>query len=381
MNHPSNSFLECIRDCFLYQHVTEPTHYRGNQRPSVLDLILTNKENMIQDLVYNDPIGKSHHVTLNWQLSCYSDVERCSAMKRCYQKGNYGDMRRILGEVNWSNCLINGTVDEMWGRISEHLENAVEMCVPLKRIVNKEDLLLRRRPVWMNDELLGHTREKKKLFEKYKVTKEEIHRQEYVEKRNVVKRELRKAIKEYEMDIARKAKRDPKGFYKFVNSKMKTKSRVADLLYENEVKTSTEKDKSEVLNKFFSSVFTEEDVTNVPDLVNLPVIQPLDNIVFSEEDIRVLLVNIDSNKSPGPDRIHPRVLKECAEVLKMPLFLLFRKSLDSGEIPQAWKNGYVTPVYKKGSRTLASNYRPISLTSVRYVNYWKRLLGKQSCRI
>ena len=100
------------------------------------------------------------------------------------------------------------------------------------------------------------------------------------------------------MDIARKAKRDPKGFYKFVNSKMKTKSRVADLLDENGVKTSTEKDKSEVLNKFFSSVFTEEDVTNVPDLVILPVIQPLDNIVFSEEDIRVLLVNIDSNKSP-----------------------------------------------------------------------------------
>ena len=122
------------------------------------------------------------------------------------------------------------------------------MCVPFKRNVNKEELLLRRRPVWMNDELLGHTTEKKKLFEKYK---EEIHHQEYVKKRNEVKRELRKAIKEYEKGIASKAKRDPKGFYKFVNSKMKTKSRVADLSDESGVKTSTEKEKSEVLNKFF----------------------------------------------------------------------------------------------------------------------------------
>ena len=82
-------------------------------------------------------------------------------------------------------------------------------------------------------------------------------------------------------------------------------------------------------------MFTVEDVNSVPKLINLPVIQPLDNVVFSDEDIRVLLVNIDPNKSSGPDGIHPRVLKECAEALKIPLFLLFRKSLDSGEIPQA----------------------------------------------
>ena len=173
-----------------------------NNGKSVLDLILTNEENMIQDLVYNDPIGKSHHVTLNWQLSGYSDVESCSAMKHCYQKGNYADMRRILGEVNWSGCLTNGTVDEMWGCISDLLLRAVEISVPFKRVVKKEELLLRRRPVWMNDELLGYTREKKQLFEKYKVTKEEMHHQDYVKKRNELKRELRKAIKEYEKDIA-----------------------------------------------------------------------------------------------------------------------------------------------------------------------------------
>ena len=129
------------------------------------------------------------------------------------------------------------------------------MCA-IKRVVKKEELLLRRRPVWMNGELLGYTREKKQLFEKYKVTKEEMHRQDYVKKRNELKRELRKAIKEYEKDIASKAKRDPKGFYRFVNSKMKTKSRVADLLDESGVKTSTEKEKSEVSNKtFFKCVY------------------------------------------------------------------------------------------------------------------------------
>ena len=108
--------------------------------------------------------------------------------------------------MNWSSCLIKVSVDEMWRSICDHLSKAVEKCVPFRRIVNKE-LKLRRKPVWMKDELLGYTREKKRLFEKYKVTKEERHRQEYIKKRNEVKRELRKAIKEYENDIASKAER------------------------------------------------------------------------------------------------------------------------------------------------------------------------------
>lgn len=42
---------------------------------------------------------------------------------------------------------------------------------------------------------------------------------------------------------------------------------------------------------------------------------------------------------------------------------LFRSSLDTGDIPDAWKHAIVTPVYKKGKRDCVSNYRPISLTS------------------
>ena len=184
---------------------------------------------MIYNLEFNDPFGKSHHVTLNWQLSCYSDMESGKVMKHCYQKGNYDDMRRILGEVNWNSCLINGSVDEMWGIICDHLSRAVKTCVPCRRVISKEELMFHRKPIWMKDELLGHTREKKRLKNTRSLKRRSISRI-MLKKRNEVKREPRKAIKEYEKDIASKAKRDPKGFYKFVNSKMKTKPRVADLL-------------------------------------------------------------------------------------------------------------------------------------------------------
>jgi len=48
----SQKFLDTCQDCFFYQHVLSPTHYRCGQHPSLLDLILTNEEGMVSELQY-----------------------------------------------------------------------------------------------------------------------------------------------------------------------------------------------------------------------------------------------------------------------------------------------------------------------------------------
>ena len=73
---------------------------------------------------------------------------------------------------------------------------------------------------------------------------------------------------------------------------------------------------------------------------------------------------LKTSSSPGPDGVHPMVLKECARVLCEPLHLLFMKSLSSGVVPEDWRRANITPIFKKGSKTDPTNYRPISLTSV-----------------
>ena len=43
---------------------------------------------------------------------------------------------------------------------------------------------------------------------------------------------------------------------------------------------------------------------------------------------------------------------------------MFQLSINKGRLPRDWKDGNITPIFKKGSRTKPANYRPISLTSV-----------------
>jgi hypothetical protein len=70
------------------------------------------------------------------------------------------------------------------------------------------------------------------------------------------------------------------------------------------------------------------------------------------------------DSAPGPDNIHPHLMRETKNEMAIPLNVIFRKSLDTGQAPSDWRTARVTPIFKKGIKTLASNYRPVSLTSV-----------------
>ena len=122
--------------------------------------------------------------------------------------------------------------------------------------------------------------------------------------------------------------------------------------------------KAEVLNTFFSSVFANEDTTNIPDFEHLPYNTQLTELNIIQDDVRVQFKRLKKSKSPGPDGLHSCVLSELEEQLIEPFRQVFTKLMAEGEIPQDWKEGLVTPIFKKGKHHIPGNYRPVSLTSI-----------------
>ena len=115
--------------------------------------------------------------------------------------------------------------------------------------------------------------------------------------------------------------------------------------------------------QIFYSVFTKEQNGEVLVLdkkteVNIP------NINITEEMVQNEILKLNINKSCGPDKMHPQNLIELVDLVSKPLALLLNKTMDEECILQDWKMGYVSPIFKKGARNKAENYRPVSLTSI-----------------
>ena len=73
----ATKFLTVTQNCFLHQHVNNPTHVRSNQTPTLIDFIFTSDDQTINNLSFLSPLGKSHHnvITFQYQLECIESIK------------------------------------------------------------------------------------------------------------------------------------------------------------------------------------------------------------------------------------------------------------------------------------------------------------------
>jgi hypothetical protein len=119
---------------------------------------------------------------------------------------------------------------------------------------------------------------------------------------------------------------------------------------------------SKVLNEYFGTVFTKEDMRNMPKRCDTGNRVQLEQIVVTEEQVTQAIKVLQENKAPGVDGLNSTFIKGCKDGLIRPLVLLFNKSLATGKIPQDWRRANVSALFKKGSKKEPGNYRPVSLT-------------------
>ena len=369
-NSPEEKFLECFRDSFLSQHLTEPTRYRlpkddterkrSPDEPKQDDLLFSTSEMDITDIVYAPGFGASDHVTIRCKLA--TDLPKNLPKRTIYKydKGDYTTMKKML-DLDWDKLLENKSIDESLAVLEDKYNSAVKSCIPTKESKPNQ----RRKPLWMNEKALRKVKKKHSSWVRYLNTKQGSDYAEYIKHRNKATHAINQARKEYEAIIAKECRKNPKGVWNYMKSTNKVKSRIPNLKKKDGNLTTTDEEIAEELNKQYSSVFTKESLENMPTFVAKTLItNPLTTITIIKDDIAKILKTLHPRKAAGLDAIHPAVLREIAEIISKPLQIIYQRSLDNAILPKKWLQAGVIPIFKKGATTDAGNYRPVSLTSV-----------------
>ena len=149
----------------------------------------------------------------------------------------------------------------------------------------------------------------------------------------------------------------------YIKSKRKDKVGIPPLKNERGKLCNDARDKADILLKQYTSVFTKDNPREgVPNVTyGMP---SMPEINIDDNGILKLLEDINIHKATGPDQLPNRILKECSREIAPLLGETFRKSIREGKLPSDWLKANIIGIYKKGSKSEAGNYRPVSLTSV-----------------
>ena len=174
----------------------------------------------------------------------------------------------------------------------------------------------------------------------------------YKEALNAATNEVRKYKRNVEHKLAQHIKSDSKSFYAYVRSKPNVRDKVGPL-EDNAGNTITQGFlMAEDLNMHFSSVFSREDTSTIPETnVKGSEGERLGQLVVTPEVVVSKIINMKENKSPGVDGISPKILKETVEQISTPLAHVFNMSLQEEIVPFEWKEAKLFLYSKKVLQT------------------------------
>ncbi|BHF62528.1 hypothetical protein SprV_0200551000 [Sparganum proliferum] len=351
------SFLNTALNLFLTQHVMLPTRVREGQQANCLDLVLTKSEDSIDEVSCLPPLGKSDHVVLLWDYSLFSMPKKPVTVRRNLWRGDFDQMRADISRIEWESIFV-GSILEDWQWFREILHELIVNHCPLsrKRLTN--------RPRWLTQALKNEVNKKRRLWKKSLSDRSPTSICAYKIQRNRVKGLILKTESEFERDLLNRAAENPKLFYGYIRQCTRNKDPIALLRTAEGEHLTDNRAKADHLSEFFRSVFSSETGFNPSALQSFEDTPIIETVQFTEGMVLTELLRLKESKSPGPDEIPAKILKELAGELSKPLSMLFHTSFETGYLPPDWKSAWITPLYKGGSRVSANNYRPVSLTSI-----------------
>ena len=340
----------------LTQLVNEPTRLENT-----LDLCFTTNATLVKNTQVIPGLS-DHHAVIVDSITKPKYQQFAKKTIFIYSKANWANLKTKCSEI--SNKIIDMTKDQgntciqtVYNFFETSLQNAVNEEIPQKTITNRHSL------PWLNKKLKKMSNKKRRLRKQAKRTKtwdnynffqKECRREHRKAEQNFVKNSIEQGLLE----------NNTKPFWRYVKSRRQDNIGISPLLDTSGIPHSDSKGKAQILLKQFCSVFTENLNSNQTHQTNRHIDDALVTIKVTNDGVEKLLKKINPSKAQGPDNIQNRVLQECAKELTPAVATLFNLSLSTSTLPTAWTQANISPIFKKGNRHHAENYRPVSLTSV-----------------
>ena len=379
--------LEFLDKNFLSQLVTKPT--REN---NILDLILTNKpqdvlnidtkdtklseHRLVEALLGHNPIIKSESYILPVDPLSFRTVD--------YHSADYDAINAKLANIDWELLQSLAQSDTNGEQFLELIRLTVLQITllhsPPKHSASKtsktqaaRDIsILKRRRRKLNARISAlkqsnpHSQILLKLIQEVSLLAFDI-------KDSVIQE-----LEAKEDKAVSTIKANPRYFFSYAKRFAKVKSSVSPIKDSSGNLHSEPSAKAELLQDQYVKVFSDPNSVNIGECTTN--LHPsytckLETLEFDKSDVADAIKELDPYSSTPDGDIPARVLRSCCDELSHPLFLLWKASFNSGHIPDSLKTQYVTPVYKKGDKTEAANYRPISITS-HIIKIFERVIRK-----
>jgi hypothetical protein len=346
----------------LTQLIHTPTRI-VNSTKSCIDLIFTTNPNIVTATGVRQKITDAcDHCPIFATLK-YS-IPRPKAYKRWvwdFKRGSYENLRQCVLQAEWNSCFVDRDVNATVENWMSLLEKCAEAYIP-----HYEATIRPRDKDFMNSSIRRLMTTRDRLHKTYKLTGDENTGTEYRRCRNEVLSSIRQSKKIQEDKLDAKVSNmntSSRTWWKVCKETLGPNTQnLHGPLLSGDMLISDDQEKANLLNCFFASQSVLDSSTSyLPDQPPSEPLVSIEPLVVQPEEVYKILVNLDPNKSTGPDGIGNRILKEAALPISKPMAELFNFCLSLGTFPEQWKLAQVIPIFKKGDPLQCTNYRPISL--------------------